>query len=122
MSSFHSSCTIEVDELDDAPEWLIDLLEHSGYIDVSIEAEWSRGYPATRTDPEDPGELSFTLFYLVPGASRVEIEKSWLTLKCNERIYDDLESQLNSNLQAEDDGYGDYLYEQEKDRRMNDSD
>ena len=101
------------------------ILKH-GSVEVDVEADASPGRPAYISGPPEDcypaedGELdnvkcSLTNKALFPG---LVIEHEHLNPNTAERIDEKLWENVSDNYSAEADGLGDYLYEQEKDRRM----
>ena len=110
---------LEPDDLsEEAPDWLVNMIDHTGYAELEAQVYIGYGSDETRTDPADPGELIFTLYHLVPGADRVEIEPDWITRKRYEQIGANFWDELTQRASDEYADRGDYLYEQWKERDL----
>ena len=116
MPKLETTTEIELEDLDAAPSWLIGLLETRGYLPLDLKIFFTYGSPATRTDPEDPGELEITLHYRPPGADKVEIERLWLTPSAFTRIESAANDHTNASIQGAAEAKADAAYDSWKER------
>ena len=103
---------------------LAHLIQKHGSMEIDVEAKVSPGRPAYTSGPPEncypaeDGELDDVQYSLVDKALYPGLTIEWKHLNPNtaERINEKLWEHASES--GDDGGYGDYLYEQEKDRRM----
>ena len=109
---------IEYEDLDRAtvPHWVINQYVAKTELELTLDITWTKSVPETRTDPADPGELFFDMT-ISDGRKQVDFDEAWITHAAWERLNEFAEAAANEYAMDEAAAYGDYLYEQAKERK-----